>query len=143
LHAVNPSADTIPLVNIPDWKFNWQLFYNFTSLQKLEDQTKIYGEITYDNTTNNSMNPNNPPVDVGFGFYTDDEMCRYYLNSVPYKEGDEDMILDSTDITTVDLASNLVATPQLYPLSPNPASEYINVSFYVPNKESVSISIFN
>src|SRR6185295_18402055 len=57
VYAVNPFGDTIPLVNVPKWNFDWQLFYNFTSLRKLEDGTMLYSVGTYDNTVNNPKNP--------------------------------------------------------------------------------------
>lgn len=72
--AVGLVNDTIPLINIPKWDFNWQGVYSFRNPIKLGTNYKIIGQGEYNNTTSNLDNPNNPPVDVGQGEATSDEM---------------------------------------------------------------------
>lgn len=141
VYAVNPFGDTIPLVSVPQWNFDWQLFYNFTSLQKLENGTMLYSEGTYDNTVNNPNNPNNPPVDVSYGTSSLDEMFRYFYIAVNYEAGDEDIILDSSIALTSPPVNGVVNTPQFYSCYPNPASAEIAFSFYLPWDANVSLSI--
>ncbi|MBS1707889.1 MAG: cytochrome c [Armatimonadetes bacterium] len=62
------------LVDVPDWDFNWQLVYAFKQPMSLPKGTKIVIEATYDNSTANPFNPNNPPKRVTWGERTSDEM---------------------------------------------------------------------
>jgi hypothetical protein len=71
-YAVTPANDTIPLINIPEWDFHWQGAYYFQKPVFLPVNTTIYGEATYDNTTNNPENPNSPPQPVWEGESTTD-----------------------------------------------------------------------
>lgn len=70
-----------PLVFIDDWDFNWQMAYVLKQPMKLPAGSKILVEATYDNSTDNKNNPNNPPKPVTWGEETTDEM---FLLVVPY-----------------------------------------------------------
>ena len=94
-YAVTLAGDTIPLVNIPKWDFHWQGSYDFPKPIKIPFGTTIYGEATYDNTSNNPDNPNNPPRDVSVGENTDDEMMLFYFSYLAYKAGDENIVVDT------------------------------------------------
>jgi Copper type II ascorbate-dependent monooxygenase, C-terminal domain len=59
--------DTLPLIEIPEWDFNWQLKYQFKQPIQLAAGTRIRFEGTYDNTSNNPRNPSNPPASVFSG----------------------------------------------------------------------------
>lgn len=87
--AVNPKGDTVPLIKIKSWDFNWQNFFAFPKLVKLEKGSVIYASATYDNTDNNWRNPNSPPKNVMWGESAKDEMFLFYFAYVPYKKGDE------------------------------------------------------
>lgn len=90
--AVTREKDTIPLISIPQWDFNWQTIYYYPSLVIIPQGSVFYAEATYDNTVNNPRNPNSPPKDVKiFGMNTLDEMCEYYIYYTPYKKGDEQL----------------------------------------------------
>lgn len=82
-------GDTTQLISIPKWDFHWQGFYVFKNLVKLPAGSTLRGEGIYDNTATNIHNPNNPPVLVGPGLNTTDEMFIYYGHYMPYQEGDE------------------------------------------------------
>ena len=105
--ATSPNnQDTIPLIAIPDWDFNWQGFFTFPTLTKIPQGYTLHGIATYDNTTNNPFNPNSPPQNVTFGEGTEDEMFFVFFDYVLYEAGDESIELGPsgdacpTDLTT-------------------------------------------
>lgn len=91
-HAILPEGDTIPLIKINDWDFNWQLMYKLNPYLKLPKGTTILIKATFDNTINNPKNPFNPARTSYStnGMKTTDEMLQLGLFTVPYKEGDEE-----------------------------------------------------
>lgn len=100
-YAIAPgSTDTLPLIRIPEWNFKWQGAYYFQKVQKVLGNTKLYAEAFYDNTISNPLNPNNPPQIVNAGENTNDEMMLVYFIYTPYVNGDENIILDSTLLST-------------------------------------------
>ncbi|WP_133259691.1 cytochrome c [Pseudochryseolinea flava] len=84
-------GDTIPLVRINNWDFNWQEAYKFKKLQILPKGAVLTIEGRYDNTSKNPRNPNIPPKIVfSDGLMgTKNEMLSLILVYLPYKEGDE------------------------------------------------------
>jgi hypothetical protein len=97
VYAINPSKDTIPLVYIPKWDFNWQEFYRFKNPIYVPKGSTLYGEAWFDNTSKNVNNPNSPPQDMFFerGNMDDtEEMMRLVFLYLPYKKGDEEMVLE-------------------------------------------------
>lgn len=95
-YGVTLAGDTIPLINIPRWDFHWQGTYDFQKPIKIPIGTTLYGEATYDNTSANPDNPNNPPQDVSLGENTTDEMMLFYFSYLGYKAGDENIIVDTS-----------------------------------------------
>lgn len=87
--AITPQGEVIPLVNIPEWDFNWQMTYVFKKFLKVPKGSVIYAEGQYDNSRNNPRNPNNPPIDVTYGWGTKDEMMNLVIYYVKYQDGDE------------------------------------------------------
>lgn len=69
-----PDGKTIPLVDVPDWDFNWQLQYALREPLQLPAGTKQIVEAVYDNSADNPHNPNDPPKRVTWGEETTDEM---------------------------------------------------------------------
>lgn len=94
--CVLPNKDTITLIDIPDWDFHWQYIYQFSKPLFIPAGSVIYGEATYDNTTNNPENPNNPPKDVSRGEGTEDEMMLIYMNLSNYQAGDTNIVVDTS-----------------------------------------------
>lgn len=96
--AVSPSNDTIPLVYIPKWDFDWQEFYTFEKAVKIPAGSMLYGYAWFDNTSANPDNPFRPPQDVFFerGMDDTDEMMRLVVLYLPYQLGDELLHLDPT-----------------------------------------------
>ena len=141
--AITPSNDTIPFINIPHWDFHWQGVYSFPKVLKIPAGTILYSEAHYDNTAANPANPNSPPHFVHLGESTTDEMMLVYFAYTPYFPGDENIIIDSTQIinNVQEINSSLVITPQLYDPSPNPGHNKITFQYYLPQSGHVNISI--
>jgi hypothetical protein len=155
-YAVTPSPayDTIPLIKIDDWDFHWQGSYAFRNLMKIPKQSKLYAFCKYDNTVNNSDNPNHPPQDVTLGEATTDEMMLVYFAYTIYQQGDENIVVDGSplvDITDTSIVSGIseerakgiVSTPQLYDAFPNPAADETTFGYFLPQNSRASIRIFD
>lgn len=95
--AVTPQGDTIPLVHIPKWDFNWQELYKFKKLVHIPKGSIITVKGVYDNTSDNPRNPNHPPKTVFSdeveAMRTTDEMLTLIFIYVPYQPGDENIPL--------------------------------------------------
>lgn len=89
------SQDTIPIIKINDWDFDWQFFYSPKYMIFLPAGSKIHARCIYDNTINNLDNPNNPPEWVYWGEETGDEMFYIPFRYVYYEDGDENIYLGS------------------------------------------------
>lgn len=94
-YAVTPDGKTINLVSIPSWDFRWQEIYRFKQLIKIPKGSILTMEATYDNSKNNPNNPNNPPKMVfsANDMKSSDEMMTMLMLFLPYKEGDEKLLL--------------------------------------------------
>ncbi len=132
--------DTIPLLKIPNWDFRWQGGYLLTKVIKIPFGAQIFGNATFDNTSNNPDNPNNPPKDVKGGTSSFDEMARARVIMTDYQPGDEDIILDSAFYN----ATNTFAIEQENYLNvfPNPTSQNIYAS-YSGNEDELEFSLYN
>jgi hypothetical protein len=97
-YAVSPAGDTIHLVSIPKWDFNWQWLYRFRKLVHIPAGSVIYVKANYDNTSNNPLNPNDPPKAVFSDsrgiMQTKDEMLNLLMIYVNYLPGDEDIPIE-------------------------------------------------
>jgi mono/diheme cytochrome c family protein len=83
--ATTPDGKQIPLIWIKDWDFNWQGTYHYVDPIKLPAGTLVNFTYTYDNSTDNIHNPNNPPKPIHFGEQTTDEMAFLFLEGAPEK----------------------------------------------------------
>ncbi len=88
LTAIPPEGDPISLLEIDDWDFNWQNFYEYATPIKLPAGTKIVMETVHDNSADNIHNPSNPPREVKWGEQTTDEMAIGLVHLVPVREDD-------------------------------------------------------
>ncbi len=93
VYAINPAGDTTKIIRINDWDFNWQNFFSFKNLIKIEKGSTIYVTGTFDNTLDNPNNPNNPPKNITWGESAKDEMFLFYAAHVPYEQGDENIAI--------------------------------------------------
>lgn len=130
-YAITPSGDTIHLVDIPEWDFHWQGFYQFQQPIVIPAGTTLYGEATYDNTNANFNNPNNPPQNVSQGEGTADEMMLIYFNVSSYQNGDENIIIDtSSHLKHYNNCAegNVVSNTDPVIIYPNPANSQFTIS---------------
>lgn len=86
--AYLPDGKSVNLINIPEWDFNWQDEYQYTKPKFLPKGTIIEIDYRYDNSTNNVLNPNIPPVEVTYGQSSTDEMGELMLQVVTKNEAD-------------------------------------------------------
>ncbi len=97
------NGDTIPIISIPEWDFNWQSFYQPEYMLKLPQGYTLHAYATYDNTSSNPLNPNSPPQNIYWCDYTTCEMFFLPFAYVPYQEGDENIYLgNSQDLGCTD-----------------------------------------
>lgn len=96
-YALTPEKDTIRLIKIPRWDFNWQNFYTFKKMLKIPAGSTIFIEGVFDNTSDNPYNPNHPPIEVhdnNGSMRTTDEMFQFIITYLPYQQGDENISLE-------------------------------------------------
>ena len=96
-YAVQPGGDTIKLISIPRWDFNWQYFYTFRKMVKIPKGSTIVAEGVYDNTKQNLNNPFSPPQlvrDRNGSMKSTDEMFQFIITYLPYQPGDENISLE-------------------------------------------------
>ncbi len=144
-YAVTPMGDTLDIINIPKWDFDWQLNYTFKKPIVVPSGSIIYGAITYDNTTNNERNPSNPPVDVSVGEETTDEMFLFFFGVSLYQSGDEDLEFKD-DAPVVDCIVSSTTTEvglEHISIAPNPSSDYILIDSDTPLKTSIRLMDIN
>ncbi|MDB4456864.1 hypothetical protein N9019_00745 [Akkermansiaceae bacterium] len=89
-----PDGSKENLIRIDDWDFNWQGSYTFPKYIKVPEGSVIRAAALYDNTLVNPYNPSFPPVDVGWGEKTKDEMFFLPFTYVDYQAGDEFVSLE-------------------------------------------------
>lgn len=130
----NPEGDSIPLIDIPQWDFEWQFYYRFLSPVKYSVGSTFFTEGVYDNTTWNEDNPNDPPIYVYNGSLTTDEMFLVYFIYTNYEDGDEDLVFEIIDgVNTVVSPSD----PDAINLYPNPARESFTIEGYSAGSRAV------
>lgn len=134
-YAVTPSGDTIHIIDIPKWDFDWQKTYHFKAPIVLPFGSKLYGFATYNNTSSNPHNPSVPPKNVRLGEATTDEMMLFYFNYSAYRNGDENIVFDDSEhfahyddcdyqtSTSIDAINKLIQVEVI----PNPAKESIKI----------------
>ncbi|MEL6988149.1 MAG: hypothetical protein AAGK97_09990, partial [Bacteroidota bacterium] len=140
--AVSPSGDTTNLISIPEWDFNWQGSFHFDRFKIIERGSKIHAYASYDNTSENPLNPNNPPRTMEWGENTTDEMYFLPLDFVLYQEGDEDVVFNDGTTSTEDLGLRYPEN-KIYPLYPNPTNGIIKIGFSLGRANKVSIRVLN
>ena len=89
------AKDTIPIIRINNWDFNWQVFYTYHHLVKITPGHILYAKHVFNNTTRNPNNPFSPPQTIINGSTTTDEMIFDSFQWLDYQPGDESINLDS------------------------------------------------
>lgn len=98
--ANKPTGDTIRFIRVPHWDFHWQGQYYYQRPVVVETGSVLRAFATYNNTASNPHNPSSPPRNVGLGESTTDEMMLVYFAFTAYQAGDENLLLDSSLLTT-------------------------------------------
>lgn len=143
------TTDTIPLIKINNWDFNFQGYYTFKKLVKVPPSYKLFAKHVYDNTTQNPNNPNNPPINVYYGRNSSNEMLEDSYEYLEYQSGDElinvDSLLshDTLFITSIkqNLFSAKITNSYVYPnpnkgffiVSSDEGSKFIEISDMLGN----------
>ena len=81
--ATLPDGKKKMLIHIPQWNLNWQAVYRYAEPVRLPKGTTVSLRYTYDNSEDNPLNPNHPPVRVQGGNRSSDEMCHLWLQVLP------------------------------------------------------------
>jgi len=134
-----PDGERVDLISVPEWDFNWQGSYYFDRYIVAPAGSIIHAVASYDNTTNNPENPNNPPRFVTWGDGTADEMYYLPIGFVRYQPGDEDIVFEGTT-STEEIEKD---QSFLYPISPNPVNDLTVAGFRLAHGQSVNISILD
>lgn len=74
-----PDGRVKDLIKIGDWDFNWQTTYYLQKPVDIPKGSVVSVISTFDNTSGNPRNPNNPPKLVRWGEATTDEMCIGFI----------------------------------------------------------------
>lgn len=96
--ATLPNGSKEDLIHISHWNLNWQAVYRYAEPVLLPKSTTISMRYIYDNSADNPLNPNHPPVRVKGGNRSSDEMCHLWLQVLPVNfdpaQGDPRMVLE-------------------------------------------------
>ncbi|MDQ3049320.1 MAG: T9SS type A sorting domain-containing protein [Bacteroidota bacterium] len=129
-YAFNGS-DTIPLIRINNWDFEWQGYYNYRNPVRIPVGYTLQSEHVYDNTSNNPNNPYTPPQLVIAGLSTTDEMLFDSFQLTYYLPGDE--FIDIGAILATDSLLSGLPSPQIgmdanlpVRVFPNPSTGHFN-----------------
>jgi tetratricopeptide (TPR) repeat protein len=81
--ATLPDGTKQWLLFIKQWDFNWQGDYRYAQPIFLPKGSVLSMRYTYDNSTNNVLNPNHPPKPVNYGLQSSDEMAELWFQLLP------------------------------------------------------------
>jgi Tfp pilus assembly protein PilF len=81
--ATLPDGTKETLIHIPHWNLNWQAVYRYAAPVRLPKGSTVSLRYVYDNSGENVLNPNHPPLRVGSGNRSVDEMCHLWLQVLP------------------------------------------------------------
>ncbi len=136
-------TDTIPLINIPNWDFNWEGNYFFPNLIKVPAGYTLEAEHIYNNTVSNT-HLGGAPVNTSWGQKTTDEMLFDAFLYLDYQPGDEYIDIKSMieNDTLLKVGIKEINAPSIQSfIYPNPASD--NVSIYLSKTSTYKGRIFN
>ncbi len=89
LTATFPDGAVHELLRIEDWDFAWQHLYQYESPVLLPAGTRLETVIQWDNSAENPFNPFNPPQEIAWGAYSEDEMGSIILDVVAVDDAGE------------------------------------------------------
>lgn len=142
VYAKLPNGSQIPLIKISDWDFNWQGGYYFQKLIVIPAGSEIHAFATYDNTSDNPVNPNSPPKSITWGEGTSDEMYYLPISFVLFQPGDENVSLGNDDLAGKGILNRDIQN-QLMPIYPNPSKAEINIPFVLNADQPVQLDLID
>ena len=143
-YAVLPSGDTDNYIRINNWDFHWQGFYMFPKMKVVPPGTRMRAEATYDNTAANPENPYNPPRDISVGENTTNEMMIVFFVFTTYQAGDENIVIDSTILSSPNVMyNNYYHGQQLLDVCPNPVVSNMVVKCFLEDQDVGSIELLD
>lgn len=86
--ATLPDGSTKSVLFIPKWDFGWQSTYLYKTPLRLPKGAVIEAVLVYNNSTDNPVNPFNPPQRIKWGQATTDEMGSVIVNAVALDENE-------------------------------------------------------
>ena len=142
------TTDTIPLIRINKWDFDFQGYYTFKKLVKVPTSHKLYAKHIYDNTSQNPDNPNNPPINVSFGENSTNEMLSDSYEYLEYNERDEliniDSLLSTDSLLVTSVKQNMFFAKNIDNYAyPNPFEHTINIEYTLDKASKISVNIYN
>jgi hypothetical protein len=140
VYAVSPNGqDTINLIKIPEWDFNWQGLFAFPNLLRIPAGYTIHCWGTYDNTAENPLNPNDPPQVMTWGESTTEEMYLCFLQFVFYQPGDENISLPTLN------EEYMMVYPkeQLFACYPNPANTELVIGYHLMKPHEMTLEVLD
>ncbi len=142
-YAVTPDDETIPLVKINHWDFEWQEFYFFEEIQHIPSGSVLYANGVYNNTSSNPHNPNEPPITVTAGLNTTDEMFLVYFHFLEYEDGDEEINLTELTSLPTGLTEIRVKDNDHISVYPNPSVGQVNFGFSLTERMKSSLFVYS
>jgi hypothetical protein len=136
VYALDANQDTIRFIDVDDYDFHWQFNYKFPTLLPVPTGSRLYGVATYDNTTANEENPNNPPQWVTLGENTTDEMMVCFFMYTVYQAGDENM----SQVSVYEYSNDSPTRMLVYP---NPVMDKLYVDYPNDIKSIQTIQLFD
>lgn len=79
IHARRPDGTEQCLLRINEWDQRWQGMYHYRNPVNVPAGSEIIVSGWYDNTSDNPLNPHDPPRDIYWGEAAEDEMLQGYL----------------------------------------------------------------
>lgn len=87
--ATMPDGTVETLIHIKRWDLNWQAVFRYAQPVTLPKGTAVSMRYVYDNSVENSANPNQPPKRVRAGNAGTDEMAHLWLQVLPKSDGSQ------------------------------------------------------
>lgn len=115
--AETPAGDSIPLLDIPRWDFNWQDAYEYADGIPIPAGSTLRISFVYDNSAENPLNPFDPPRWTSYGPASADEMAELWLQVLPESTRDGAALTEAVAVKT--LADRLMGWRHLLAMDPD------------------------
>ncbi len=102
--ALLPDGTRRWLIYIRDWDFNWQDDYLYSEPLSLPRGTRVFLRCSYDNSTDNKYNPNDPPRRVVYGPNSSDEMGEVWIQMLTQNKADRVKLQGDYRLKQLDLS---------------------------------------